>query len=511
MGLVRVFSDIMVGYETIFSVPLFAFAIMGIAYLLLGIAHVLRFRETTGPSGNFRPAVTVLKPLCGEEPRLYECLRSFCTQDYPAMQLVFGVRSASDPAIAVVHRLQAEFPALAIDLVIDGGMHGANPKVSNLINMMAAGRHDVIVLSDADVEVGPHALAAVVEPLADGRVGAVTCLYKGMPSGSLASKLGALYVSDWFLPSTVVDEAMNGMDGLFGPLCALRRQALNEAGGFEALRGYLAEDNRLGKLIRQAGWEVRLSRHAVDTMVSERTLSDLLRHETRWSRTGRACRGGEHLMLPVTFPLPLLLVLLALCPSVAGIALVGLVLALRVVLHYCVRSRFRLRSPSCPWLLPLRETLCFLVWVASLGGDCVRWRDRDYHVLRDGRLEPVLSGQTVSGQWWAAKGAFLVVMVGMMDWVAPVGIEFLAFYGGAVAITARRGGAQNGLLAALLSVVSIALQGTLMGNLYSSPWFFILAVVNKAIVLFGISYFMASNRKHRAGIGASDPFTVPAE
>lgn len=365
------------------------FAPMAVAYQALAIRHVRRFHRAPVPAVSFQPPVSLLKPLCGDEPRLYECLRSFCTQDYPAFQLVFGVRSANDPAVATVRRLQAEFPALDLTLVTDAREHGVNPKVSNLINMMAACRHDVLVVADADVEVGRHALAAVVAPLADPTVGAVTCPYQGVPVNGIAARLGALHISDYFLPATVVDEALGGVDGLFGPLSALRRSALAAIGGFAAVRDHLAEDNRLGRLIARTGWRVVLSRHTVDTMVGETSLAALLRHEIRWARTGRSCRGAAHLMLPITFPLPFLLGLLALQPSWAAGGAVLLIGLLRLVLHYSLRQRFRMRFPASPWLLPLRETLSCAVWLASLVDGPVRWRDHEYRLLKNGQLRPL--------------------------------------------------------------------------------------------------------------------------
>src|ERR1700678_435577 len=128
------------------------------------------------------PPVTVLKPLCGAEPGLYEHLRSFCRQDYPEFQIVFGVRDAGDPACAVVKRLAAEFPSLPIDLVIDPRLHGNNLKISNLINMLAYARHDIIVMADSDAFVESDYLAAVTAPLQDPDVGLVTFIYRGMPT-----------------------------------------------------------------------------------------------------------------------------------------------------------------------------------------------------------------------------------------------------------------------------------------------------------------------------------------
>jgi ceramide glucosyltransferase len=368
------------------SIALVLLACASIAYLLLAIRAVARFREAGPATGTFLPPITLLKPLCGDEDRLYECLRSFCDEDYPTYQVVFGVRDANDPAVAVVRRLQAEYSQRDLVLVCDPAIHGPNLKVSNLINMMAACRHDIVVISDSDVEIAPTTLATVVGALADPKVGAVTCLYKGAPIGGAASDLGALYINDWFLPSALVDYGMNGMSSCFGPLTVVRRTALEAAGGLEALSDYLADDHRLGRLISQNGYDVVLSDCTVNTMVNEEALEDLIAHEARWGRTVRACRAMDHVLSVVTFALAPLLVLLSLSPSWVGFGCVATHLLLRVVLHQMVKARFSLASPGRLWLLPLREILCFVVWAMSLMGHRISWRDHHYSVAEDGRL-----------------------------------------------------------------------------------------------------------------------------
>ncbi|MFN3076693.1 MAG: bacteriohopanetetrol glucosamine biosynthesis glycosyltransferase HpnI [Alphaproteobacteria bacterium] len=392
-------------WSTVVSVSVDLLAAAGIAYVLLAIFHVRRFRELAHAHGQYRPAISVMKPLCGGEPRLYECLRSFVDQEYPDFQIVFGVREASDPAVSVVARLRAEFPDRDITLVVDARIHGPNLKVSNLLNMLPACRHDVLVVADSDVRVGRQALATVVDSLENPRVGAVSCLYKGVPAAGHAARLGGLFINDWFLPSALVDEALNGVDGCFGPMIALRRRALAEAGGFEALVDYLAEDNRLGRLVRRAGWEVRLSHHAVETMVEEADLRGLISHEVRWGRTVRACRAADHALSVITFPLPLLLVPLFLVPTSLTLVLVSAYVGLRVVLHQVVRRRFVLSaSPFSPWLVPVRECLCFAVWAVSLLGQRVTWRGRVYRITAEGRLIPTVRGLD-SYRWYQARAA----------------------------------------------------------------------------------------------------------
>src|SRR5690349_6685912 len=158
-------------------------------------------RRLRVPARRDRPPVTMLKPLCGAEPGLYENLRSFCLQDYPRYQIVFGVQEATDPALAVVRRLRLEFPALPMDIVVNGLQHGSNRKISSLINMLPRAKHDILMISDSDARVDPDYLSSMVSPLEDPAVGLVTCIYRGMPAPGVWSRLGAMYVNDWYMPS----------------------------------------------------------------------------------------------------------------------------------------------------------------------------------------------------------------------------------------------------------------------------------------------------------------------
>ncbi len=370
----------------IYAVGLFI-AAASASFLMLAIFRVARFRRRPVTITQPLPAVTVLKPICGAEPQLYECLHSFCDLDYEPLQIIFGVGDPSDPAIAIVNRLIAEFPDRDLKLVIDSTIHGTNLKVGNLINMYPFARHDVIVVSDSDTEVARDCFAGLMAPLADPKTGAVTCLYKGAPAPGTPSALGALFVNDWFLASAVVDAGMRGVEYCFGPVTAVRRDALEAMGGFGMLAYHLADDFTMGRMIAAAGYKVELADYVPDIMVVE-TWSSLFSHELRWARTVRTVKPGEHFMSGIMEPLPLLMLLLLPFPHFGGWAALGLVMSLRIVLHYLVRHRFAITTPARPWLVPLREFICFGVWLASYRSTHVSWRERDFVIAPGGRLEP---------------------------------------------------------------------------------------------------------------------------
>jgi ceramide glucosyltransferase len=363
-------------------------ALVGCAYLIAAAALVGRFARHRATPEPAPFGVTVLKPLHGADAGLYENLVSTCEQDFPVFQVVFGVRDADDAAVAIVRRLLGERPGREFDLVVDPAVRGTNYKVSNLENMLAAARYPVLVIADSDMRVAPSYLAAVTAPLADGAVGLVTCLYRGIPAGGIWSQLGALFVNHGFLPSAVLGESLRPGDGCFGATMALRRGVLDEIGGLAPLRDQLADDYALGAMVRRSGRRVVLSPHLVDTIVAEPSLGALFRHELRWQRTIRLLAPWGFAGSIVTHATALA-VLAALASGLAWpfVALVAVTFAVRVATVRFVDRALGTR-PAPAWLLALRDMLSFTVFVASFCGHKIAWRGRAFTLARDGRLIP---------------------------------------------------------------------------------------------------------------------------
>jgi ceramide glucosyltransferase len=371
-------------------IALWAGGIAGLGYLGTAVFAAWRFGRRVGPPPSVRPPVTILKPLCGDEPELYENLRSFSVQAYPSVQVVFGLRDADDPARAVVERLIADLPGADLVLVVDDRLHGTNYKISNVINMMAAARHDLLVLADSDMRVAPDYLDQIVAPLADPGVGLVTCLYVGEPARpGLWSNLGTLFINHGFLPAVLVGQLTGGRQDCFGASAALRRSVLERFGGFAALRNRLADDHALGQAVRGLGLRVALAHHLVTDRVAEAGPTKLLRRELRWARTIRSITPfGFAGSAIITHPLPLALLAATLegfsAPAVAALASV---LVCRLVATRLVDRA--LASPLLPLeLVPVRDVLSFAVLIASLWSSRVEWRGRWYRILADGNLSP---------------------------------------------------------------------------------------------------------------------------
>ena len=360
--------------------------ILAWAYLIGSTVAALRFaRRRIAPAAE-QPAVSVLKPLHGADPGLYENLRSFVDQDYPEMQVVLGVRHSADAALPIARGLMRNRPEREIELVIDPRAAGSNLKVANLQNMLPAARHDIIVLADSDMHVDSRYLAAVTAPLQDPGNGLVTCLYKGVPLGGVWSQLAAMHINFAFLPSALLGQMLRVGDGCFGATIALRRGVLERIGGFARIRDELADDHRLGDAVRELGLSTALSPYIVENRLDESSLASLWRHELRWARTVRA-------MAPYGFAGSIVthtIVMAALAAAASGFSAAGCWLVLASCLMRWISAGIIARSLALPiggfWLLPLRDILSFAVFLGSFCGRSVLWRDQLFRVEPGGRL-----------------------------------------------------------------------------------------------------------------------------
>ena len=365
-----------------------ALAVVGILYVSVAALAVLRLAGRQTPQPTQWPSVSILKPLHGAEPELIENLGSFLMQDYPAeVEILLGLQSPTDPALQVAEEIEAAFPGHNVRIVVDDFHWGTNRKVSNLANLAARARYDVIVLADSDMRVGADYLRRVVAELADETVGAVTCPYHGLSLGSRSSRLVALGIDTHFLPGVAMSVVLGVGHPCLGSTIALRRETLRSIGGFLSLANSLADDHELGRRVRALGHKVAVTPFSIGHLCSQTSLSALLGQEMRWSRTIRQIEPLGHAGAITTHPLPFALLAVALSPDWLTGCLVAAAIAARLALCVCVERAFGLPRHSYA-LLPLRDLLSFLVYTGSFLGRSVRWRGLDFDVARDGVLLP---------------------------------------------------------------------------------------------------------------------------
>jgi ceramide glucosyltransferase len=379
----------MLPFYSVLTMVGFASLSLAAGYALLTLLAVLvwQLRRISGRSLS-APPVTLLKPLCGAEPGLYEHLRCFCRQNYPEYQIVFGVRDPADPALPVVARLVAEFPSLAIEVVINPQQHGGNCKVSNLINMLARARHDVLVMADSDTFVAADYLTVVTAPLRERDVGLVTCLYQVVPTARIWSRLGAMYINEWYMPSVLLAWLFGHQGYVSGQTVCLRRDTLQAIGGLRSIANHLADDHRLGELVRGLGLRIVLSRYLVGAEHHEPSLASLIGHELRWMRTIRVLRPRSFRWMFLSFSLPLAIAGIGLSAADSSLSSAAWALFLttvlaRLALHFMPRRHARGLLRDC-WLLPVRDLLIFWVWCRSFLTSRITWRGSEFDVDADG-------------------------------------------------------------------------------------------------------------------------------
>jgi ceramide glucosyltransferase len=366
-----------------------AVACLGLVYLALAAALVVRMGARRAPASlGGSPGITILKPLHGDEPELFENLASFCGQVYSGpVQVVLGVQNTRDPAIVVARRLQAAYPAVEIELVIDARLHGTNRKVSNLVNMEPSIRHEIVVLADSDMRVEPDYLARLVAELAEPGVGAVTCLYHGRETGSVWSRLSALWIDTHFLPGVAVGTGLGLAKPCFGSTIALRRETLQAIGGFRRVANDLADDHALGAAVRELGLRVAIPSFTVGHACPERSFREVAHQELRWQRTIRQIEPAGHLGSALSHPFAFACLALLLEPSVLAFGIAGAAIGLRCALCLAVQRSFGLEAHPYR-LIPLRDLLSFGFFVASFLSRGVSWRGHRYDVAPGGALIP---------------------------------------------------------------------------------------------------------------------------
>jgi ceramide glucosyltransferase len=369
-------------------------------YLISVVAGLLWFadrRRQRALGLDYAPPVTIFKPVRGADAEAYENFASFLRQNYPEFQIIFGLRDESDPAIPIIRRLMADFPGRDIELVVSPDESGHNAKVSNLQNMYAKARHDVLLIADSDIRVEPDYLRRVIAPLhpqamakADRpQVGMVTCLYRGTNAKTFAGLLENIGVSATFGPDVCSARALQGVRFAFGSTIAMRRETLERMGGFPALADYLADDFLLGDHAAREGLEVVLSDCVVEHVSAPDTFAAMLRRQVRWARTVRVSRPWGYRGMIMTHGVAAALMAVP-AWGFSGFAL--WLLAVTILARFLplfVIGVYGLKDHALAryfWLAPVRDLISFGVWAAGLAGDKIEWRGARFRLTPGGKL-----------------------------------------------------------------------------------------------------------------------------
>lgn len=369
-------------------------ALAGAAYFALCVWAARRFRQQSQRVRrvDFEPPVSILKSLKGLDPRMYEAFRSHCRLDYGEYELLFGVSDAGEPALALVKRLQQEFPARQIRIVHCPKSLGMNGKVSNLAQMVPEAKYEHILINDSDIVAPPDYLRRVVRPFAEQHVGLVTSLYRGLAGNTVPSRLEALGLSTDFMGGVLVAREMEGgvRFGL-GATMVVTKRVLREIGGLEVLADHLGDDYELGARTAAAGYKVELSDVVVETALPDYSLRQFWSHQIRWARNIKDRRYAQYFGLVVTYGLAWGILAVATNPRAWWTwAALLLVAAFRFAAALSIGQGV-VHDPCIPrdlWFLPVRDFVALAVWIASLSGNTVEWRGTKFRV-KGGKLEKV--------------------------------------------------------------------------------------------------------------------------
>jgi ceramide glucosyltransferase len=379
----------------IFEVLFLAVAACPFVYYLLALYSSWRFfrrspaRHST-INGNLRP-VSILKPIRGIDPDAYENFVSFCRLDYPDYEILFCVGDDSDPALPVLERLSRDFPERHIQVLFGTGRNAANDKVAKLARLVSEAQHELVVISDSDVRVRPDYLRSVVAPLANPKVGAVTCFYVPADETTLVHGLQSIGMVSDFYAGILVARQLDGVKFALGPTIATTRERLAGFGGYAALENRPADDLLVGRLIAEQGYEVKLLPYSIWTVADYHSIRDLFHKRLRWIVVMRHMRPWGHFGLIFTHGLAWSLAAVLAYPSLfVGLTYLGGYCVLRSAIVWLIgirglkQERLWKKLP----LLPIWDALAFLIWLISFGRSSIRWRDQEYFI-REGMLVPV--------------------------------------------------------------------------------------------------------------------------
>jgi ceramide glucosyltransferase len=389
---------------------LFLLLIGSWVYCALTSIAARRYLAVSAPALKALPPISVLKPLCGQDDRLEENLRSFFTQDYSDYEILFAVHQLDDPAVAVVNKVCREFPQGPRGHVIETGNPTVpNAKAHSLGHLVARAQHSILVMSDSDVCVPPDLLrriAAEFQTEWQGQaVGVVTCPYRAVPGEGFWSRLEAIGMNTEFLAGVLVAWLIGEMDFALGPTLAARREVIEAMGGFAELGHYLAEDFVIGNRAPGLGYRVVLSSSVIEHRIGSQTFKGNLQHRLRWARSTRRSRPAGYWGEIFTNPLPLALVLLLVVPRMWPFAALS---ALFRALAAWSTAKWVLRDPLTRrrwWLIPIQDLISAFVWVAGFFGSTIDWRGRRYKLSRDGRFQFVGSAPRANGETWQVRQA----------------------------------------------------------------------------------------------------------
>lgn len=364
-------------------------------YVQIGslFALVYRGRNTTkrAQSHNYCPFVSILKPVKGVDEGAYKNFVSFCRLDYPHYEIVFGVTDKDDPVIPLIRRLCNEFPNVPIKLVISNDAIGQNPKVNNLENAYREAKGEVIVMSDSDVRAETDYLYHAITPLEDKGVGMVTAVVMAHGARNFWAGAHALLVNGGIGSVFSIQHQLGRLDMAYGPSVAMRREVLEEVGGFARVANVIGEDILIGQMVKRIGYKVVLQSQIVKVVKHYSSLAKQYALILRWliviGKHAPALSWG----IPIFFAFPFSLLNFLIFRDKLSLSLLVFALVSRWGFMTLMSLKFVKDKSLLRYLYGSQwGMLVFLhIWLKSLISNRVVWRGRYYEVYSAGRMKRV--------------------------------------------------------------------------------------------------------------------------
>lgn len=358
-----------------------------LVYCVLILVATRRFLSADLPAQGIMPPISILKPLCGHDEGLEENLRSFFMQDYPEYEVLLGVHQGNDAAVAVAEKVMREFDGrVKSHLIVTGESPIPNAKAFSLNRLVREAKNDLLVMADSDIRVDANLLSHLAREFQDKNIGLISCPYRAVPGASIWSRLEAIGMNTELLGGVLVARFMEGMRFALGCTVAVRRNVLEDMGGFSYLQEFLAEDFVIGNRAAELGHGVLFSSYVIEHRIGSQSMAHNLGHRLRWARSTRRSRPAGYWGQIFTYPLAWALLLFAVNHLTWPVLLLTLILRGLAAMS---TARYVVHDPITQkqwWLLPVQDILGFLIWISGFVGDTIIWRNRKCTVLRDGRL-----------------------------------------------------------------------------------------------------------------------------
>ena len=363
----------------------------------MALSWVLRRQQV--PSAESYPKVSILKPVKGDHPTLYDNLLAVANQDYSDFEVLIGIADGDDPAHAVARRVQAQCEAGRVRIILGAPDIGLNPKVSNVHHMLQYTDAPWILISDADVHPGQNYLREAMDWALFQGASLVHHSLRGIAGKSFTSQLESFHMAGWVAPAIAAAEVCNH-PCVIGKSMLLERDALEAVGGVHAFRNVLAEDYLIGNALHRKGYRVKMAPKALPVHLAKRSFSEIVNRYLRWAQMQRKINFPAFIAEWFLCATPWAILGMFSAMSIGSVEAaftIGCLFGLRSMSDFLHASRDENAWTFFgPLWMPIRESFALAMWFAACSSSTIDWKGRKMSILPGSRLSPLQSHSAVT-------------------------------------------------------------------------------------------------------------------